>query len=119
MGWGPLHFGYTNITQGITLGDLRKRWEGERDKRDKQGSNRLKSTPWTQVIIDELWRIITSRPTKLTWEPFLSLMEGASNLWFYPIVQTYRTHSNGSYEFDLIVIQSLKPQDKDISTAAI
>ncbi len=106
ISWGVKHFGYENITpgDGDSVADLRNRWK------DTRGDG-LKSTPWTEIIVNEIWRIITNRPTNMIWEPFKSVMQGTSDLWVYPIVHKYRKHSNGIIEFDLLVIQTLAPKN--------
>ncbi len=104
VGWGLSHFDYEGAPPDITLADLRKRWE------ESRGENRLQNKPWTLIILDEIWRIVTSRPTKLTWDPFLSMRDGGrGGLWVYPIIYRYTSHSEGHYEFDLLIIQTLEP----------
>ena len=99
---GLEHFGYADLETGMTLFDLRRRWENER------GGGGKKRTRWTEIIGEELWRIVTRRKPNLKWEPFVSIKE--AHLWAYPVVYRYQVHSNGCYDFDILVVVTRAPE---------
>jgi hypothetical protein len=100
---GLEHFDYAGLDADMTLAALRQRWL------DGRGPDRVNNKPWTEVIAEELWRIVTMRPPRLKWEPFLSLRD--RDLWLYPIVYQYHLHPDGRYDFDLLLIQTRSPRD--------
>ena len=106
-GAGLEHFGYTALEDDMTLSTLRKRWEAER------GEVLVENRPWTEILAEEIWRIVTKRKTNLTWEPFHSLKE--YGLWAYPIIYQYRTHISGRYDFEVLMIQTPAPTEGKVT----
>ncbi len=97
------HFALAKHLESPTLSQMRKSWE---KRRDEIGIPLAETRPWTTVLIEELWRICSGDTPSLKWEPFLSV---SSNDWLYPLVVEYAVHPNGSYEFDVAVVSTLKP----------
>jgi hypothetical protein len=96
------HFGFVDLQPEMTVATLRKRWE------DRRGPRRIKNKPWSDVIGEELWRIVTSREPEPTSDPFLSIRRGQP-LWLYPIVYRFR-HHGARYEFDILLVQTPPPE---------
>lgn len=97
------HFALAKHLDAPTLAQMRKSWER---RRDEVGIPLAETRPWTTVLIEELWRICSGDAPSLKWEPFLSV---SSNDWLYPLVIEYAVHPDGSYEFDVAVVSTLKP----------
>ena len=109
---GLNHFGYDfrgdsdrNFSEDRSLRDKNYRLKNLFDRwKTKQNYESLKLPNWAKGILEEMKRTIDFEYA----EPPKFLMRSVSHFkedWFYPVVNTVRTLSNGNMEFDIYIFR--------------